>query len=241
MNQILCCIAWRPDWAADVVRIAHERKDDFPCAVVGIDIAAGEEHFDEVRYPHLHQPHLQAFKRAKELDLNVTVHAAEVGNPLNIKDAVRKYGATRIGHGYRITTDRDLMKEMREKEIHFEICPTSSLETGAWIINDNMDEDWKNHPVVSMQNYGLKIGFNSDDPAVFNTSLTWQLRIAVGKMGIKIENILQTVHDSVNASFLNEDEKVSIRKILEDFEKRNIDETMLNLNTDTIERIFEFK
>ena len=46
-----------------------------------------------------------------------------------------------------------------------EICPTSSLETGAWIINDNMDEDWKNHPVVSMQNYGLKFGFNSDDPA----------------------------------------------------------------------------
>lgn len=54
VNQILCCITWRPDWAEDVVRIANERKDDYPCSVVGIDIAAGEEHFDEENFPHLH-------------------------------------------------------------------------------------------------------------------------------------------------------------------------------------------
>ena len=48
VNQILCCIAWRPDWANDVVELAHKRKADVPCAVVGIDIAAGEEHFDKV-------------------------------------------------------------------------------------------------------------------------------------------------------------------------------------------------
>ena len=49
MNQILCCIAWRPDWANDVIELANKRKNDFPCAVVAVDIAAGEEHFDKVR------------------------------------------------------------------------------------------------------------------------------------------------------------------------------------------------
>ena len=48
VNQILCCIAWRPDWASEVVDLAHKRNADTPCAVVGIDIAAGEEHFDKV-------------------------------------------------------------------------------------------------------------------------------------------------------------------------------------------------
>jgi adenosine deaminase len=48
INQILCCIAWRPDFANDVVNLANERRNNFPCAVVGIDIAAGEEHFDKV-------------------------------------------------------------------------------------------------------------------------------------------------------------------------------------------------
>lgn len=92
-----------------------------------------------------------------------------------------------------------------------------------------------------MINYGVKIGFNSDDPAVFNTSLTWQLRIAAGKIGLRTENILQTVHDSLNAAFLNEDEKGSIRKVLEDFDKRNTSKQLLNLQSNTIERIFEYK
>ena len=48
VNQILCCIAWRPDWAVDVINLAHERRNNTPCAVVGVDIAAGEEHFDKV-------------------------------------------------------------------------------------------------------------------------------------------------------------------------------------------------
>lgn len=48
VNQILCCIAWKPNWAKDVVEIAHERKGDGPCEIVGVDIAAGEEHFDQV-------------------------------------------------------------------------------------------------------------------------------------------------------------------------------------------------
>ena len=48
VNQILCCIAWRPDWADDVIHLANMMKDDFPCAVVAVDIAAGEEHFDKV-------------------------------------------------------------------------------------------------------------------------------------------------------------------------------------------------
>jgi len=238
VNQILCCIAWRPDWAADVVQIAHERRDDFPCAVVGIDIAAGEEHFDKERYPHLHEPHLRAFKRANKLNLNVTMHAGEVGNSSNVKDAVLNYGATRIGHGYSLIVDPDLMNEMREKNIHFEICPTSSLETGAWKFDEAMGEDWRNHPVVSMINHGMMVGFNSDDPAVFNTSLTWQLRIAVGKIGIDTESILKTVHDSINASFLNEDEKCSLRKALGEFSKGNYN-TLLKIQDDNAERIFK--
>jgi len=237
VNQILCCINWRPDWAADVVQISHERRDDFPCAVVGIDIASGEEHFDKDRYPHLHEPHLRAFKRANELNLNVTMHAGEVGNSSNVKDAVLNYGATRIGHGYSIIVDPDLMNEMREKDIHFEICPTSSIETGGWKFDEAKGKDWKNHPVVCMMNHGMMVGFNSDDPAVFNTSLTWQLRIAVRKIGINTESILKTVHDSINASFLSEDEKVSLRKALGEFSKGDYD-TLSKSQDNHAERIF---
>jgi hypothetical protein len=57
VNQIMCCIAWRPDWADDVIRIAQERRNDAPCAIVGVDIAAGEEHFDKVQSGKATQHH----------------------------------------------------------------------------------------------------------------------------------------------------------------------------------------
>ncbi len=53
MNQILCCIAWRPEWAKEVIELAHDRRNDFPCAIVGVDIAAGEDHFNEVSARHV--------------------------------------------------------------------------------------------------------------------------------------------------------------------------------------------
>jgi Adenosine deaminase len=42
VNQILCAITWRPDWAQPTLDLVLEHWHDYPCATVGIDIAAGE-------------------------------------------------------------------------------------------------------------------------------------------------------------------------------------------------------
>ena len=47
MNQILCCLTWRPEWADDIVSCAHGTF------IISIDIAAGEEHFDKVSFRKL--------------------------------------------------------------------------------------------------------------------------------------------------------------------------------------------
>ena len=65
VNQILCCLAWRPEWAEDIVTLAHERRNNFPCAVVGIDIAAGEEHFDQVGITNVWKRAFAYIKRSK--------------------------------------------------------------------------------------------------------------------------------------------------------------------------------
>ena len=80
----------------------------------------------------MYDPHFEAFQRAQELGLNITIHAGEVGDSAFVCKAVNEYGATRIGHGYRIARDLDVMEKMRLKNIHFEACPTSSVETGGW-------------------------------------------------------------------------------------------------------------
>ena len=103
--------------------------------------------------------HEEAFQKAKDLGLNITIHAGEVGEMEYVERAVRDYGATRIGHGYRIASNDKLMDEMKRLNIHFEACPTSSVETGGWEIATE-EKDWKLHPAVKMFEHGLRlVGF----------------------------------------------------------------------------------
>ena len=134
VNQLLCCINWRPEWADEVVELAKDFRDLPSCAVVGVDIAAGEEHFDSINFPSLHRPHYDAMQKAASLGIPVTLHAGENADPENVRKAVLKYGARRIGHGYRASDDPKFLKSVCvDRNIHFEVCPTSSLETGGWI------------------------------------------------------------------------------------------------------------
>jgi adenosine deaminase len=219
VNQILCCITWRPDWAENTINLASSRKNDYPCAVVGVDIAAGEEHFDKNMHPQLHVPHLEAMRKAQILNLNVTMHAGEIGSGENVKFAIQSYGAKRIGHAYNIVGDLELMNEIKKNRIHIEVCPTSSRETGGWKSLKNLD--WKEHPCVVMLQHGISISFNSDDPAVFNTSLSWQYRTVIGKMMLRKEVLLDSVKAAIDAAFCVQEHKLALRKVVQNFETRN--------------------
>jgi adenosine deaminase len=109
------------------------------------------------------------------------------------------------------------MEEMRRKDVHFEVCPTSSDETGGWTYDARDGRDWKKHPAIQRLRYGLNVGLNSDDPAVFDTSLTWQYRIAVGKMGLTKNCILRTLESSINSAFLDADGKAMLRTRIKDY------------------------
>ena len=82
--------------------------------IVGVDIAG-----DELQ--PMHQEHVEGFQKAKELGLHVTVHAAESGPPENVMEAVDKFGAERIGHGYRVLESEEIYKYAKEKKVHFEV------------------------------------------------------------------------------------------------------------------------
>lgn len=211
INQILCGIDFSSEWANDVVEMADNHRRDFPCAVVGVDIAAGEGHFSEDS-PH-RLAHYEMCQKAKELGLNITLHAGETPDSAsNVEKAINDYGAVRIGHAYHITNHPEIMDLVKEKKVHLEVCPTSSVETGGW-----NKTDWMDHPACIFRDNGVSMSLSSDDPAVFNTSLTWQYRIALKKMRWDKEDILEMLEDAINATFLPEDKKASLRKAIRDF------------------------
>lgn len=213
VNQILCFIDFKPEWSSRCVELADERRADFPCAVVGIDCAAGEMHLQE--NCSLHEP---AFRRAQELGLNITVHAGELGGSKHIRYALSNLGATRIGHGYAIVDDADLFREAREKGVHFEGCPTSSVETGAWTGPAADRLDWASHPIKAMLDGGMSVSFNSDDPSVFMCPLVGELAIGLEGMGLSKQQVVECTRAAVEASFCGGEEKDRLRGVLRAFE-----------------------
>eukprot|EP00929_Paragymnodinium_shiwhaense_P071532 TRINITY_DN36355_c0_g1_i2.p1 TRINITY_DN36355_c0_g1~~TRINITY_DN36355_c0_g1_i2.p1 ORF type:complete len:415 (-),score=81.65 TRINITY_DN36355_c0_g1_i2:361-1605(-) len=127
VNQILCCIGSHPEWADECVELAVQNMRLPTCAVVGFDSAGPEDHL--AASP---SPFVAAFRKAKDAGLGITMHAGELGGPANVRYAVSEaFGAKRIGHGYAVPKDADLMRELRDRGIHIEACPTSSMETGV--------------------------------------------------------------------------------------------------------------
>ena len=72
-------------------------------------------------------------------NLVIKPHWLDLSSPLQ---AVHEMCAERIGHGYHTIDDPAIYKEMLERRIHFEICPHSSLLTGA------VTAPYNQHPVI---------------------------------------------------------------------------------------------
>jgi adenosine deaminase len=105
---------------------------------------------------------------------------------------------------------------IRLNRIHVEVCPTSSRETGGW--KSPGDYNWKEHPCVVMVQNGIPVSFNSDDPSVFNTSLSWQYRTVVSKMMLGKKVLLNSINDAIDAAFCSQDQKSLLHKLIKNFE-----------------------
>jgi len=121
---------------------------------VGMDLAD-----QELDYPG--QEFAQLFRKAKERGLGITIHAGEIGveeSRINVRDAIEKMAADRIGHGLHIINDPDLMQLVIDKDITLELCPTSNLLTGSIATIDD-------HPFKKLIDAGVKTTINTDDPS----------------------------------------------------------------------------
>src|SRR5437588_639694 len=101
---------------------------------------------------------------AKDQGLRLTAHAGESAGPESIWGALN-LGAERIGHGLTAYQDQELIEELAQRQVPIEICLTSNLRTACCA---KISE----HPVRSYFDRGLMLTLNTDDPAMFGTTLT---------------------------------------------------------------------
>ena len=147
------------------------------------------------------------FHEARDLGLHVVAHAGEACGPESIRDAVELLGAERVGHGLTALKDASVVAMLRERQIPLEVCPGSNVSTG-------LVARFEDHPLPKFLEAGLVVTLNSDDPAMFGTSLQQEFLEAARCFGLSRENLAELFRNAVRTSFLSEDEK---RKLEEAF------------------------
>jgi aminodeoxyfutalosine deaminase len=144
---------------------------------------------------------------AKDQGLRLTAHAGESAGPESIWGALN-LGAERIGHGLTASQDPELIEELSKRQIPVEICLTSNLRTACCSkISD--------HPVKSYFDHGVMLTLNTDDPAMFNTSLNKEFELAQTEFGFTDEHLRELARNSFEASFLLAEKKLHFLNLLD--------------------------
>jgi len=150
----------------------------------------------------------EVFDKARELGFLSVAHAGEEGPPDYIWQAINLLKVARIDHGVRAIEDDVLLKHIIHKSIPLTVCPLSN--TALKVFND-MSE----HNILEMLEQGVKVTVNSDDPAYFGGYLAANYFALITALPFKHEHIKQLAINSIEASFLSEQDKMRYRRGLE--------------------------
>lgn len=142
---------------------------------------------------------IYAYGRANGLRL--TAHAGETTGPESIWGAIN-LGAERLGHCLNAWHDRELMAVLSQKQIPLEVSISSNLRTGCCA-------GLQHHPLKTFFDLGMMVTLNTDDPAMFSTTLTQEYQLAQQEFGFTNEHLHELARNSFEASFLPAEKKVA--------------------------------
>ena len=140
------------------------------------------------------------FARARALGLHTTAHAGEAAGPQSVRGALELLQAGRIGHATRAIEDPGLVELLAREQTPLELCPISNLRTGAV-------PSLETHPVRTYFERGLKVTLNTDDPPMFNTTLTGEFVALHEVHGFTREDLLTLLHNALDASWMRDSDK----------------------------------
>jgi aminodeoxyfutalosine deaminase len=148
------------------------------------------------------------YRAARDAGLHTTAHAGETCGPESVRQAVELLGAERIGHGLAAARDPEVMALVRERGVPLEVCLTSNVATGVL-------RDVREHPLARFLAEAVTVTLNSDDPAMFGTSLTRELQLATENFSLDRAQLVGLLANAARAAFLAAEEKQALVQEIE--------------------------
>ncbi|EAJ0348059.1 adenosine deaminase [Campylobacter lari] len=151
------------------------------------------------------------FQKAKEEGFLLVMHAGEEGNSEYIKQAL-ELGVSRIDHGVKCEHDNMLLKEIIQKQIPLTMCPLSKIKLKVF---QNMQE----HNILKLLQKNVCVCVNSDDPAYFGGYILENFITLDEAFKLSKDEVKKLCINAINASFLQENEKENLRKLIFNFQE----------------------
>lgn len=144
--------------------------------------------------------------------LKGTIHAGELGDVRNIRDALIM-GANRIGHGVKLMEDTATLEYAIQNKIPIEANILSNYYLGVV-------SEVKFHPFLAMLRLGLPVSLSTDDEGIFRTDLTKECEAALNNTDISYYELKELSKNSIQTSFADDFTKQKLtEKSNERFEK----------------------
>jgi aminodeoxyfutalosine deaminase len=188
-----------PEAASAVFRLAAELRER---NVAGIGLGGDERRGPAEWFKDL-------YKKAADQGLRLTAHAGENGGPESVWGALN-IGAERIGHAIAAARDHELQEVLARKQVPVEICVSSNVRTG---VCTSLEE----HPLKTFFDGGLMVTLNTDDPAMFHTSLCREYELAQQTFGFSQDQLQEIARNSFEASFLPAEKKLRFMRQVDVF------------------------
>jgi adenosine deaminase len=173
--------------------------------VVGFDLAG-----DEAGHPPgLHE---DAFRLARSLGMNITIHAGEAAGPESVRQAIGM-GAVRLGHGVRAQEDPDVVTMIREQGIQLDTAPTSNAQTKAV-------RRLEDHPLKRFHEMGMKVTVSTDSRTVSRLTLTEEYQTVARALGCSSAQIWAMNLQALEGGFGDQVTRTRLRHEFADAEAR---------------------
>ncbi|HTN69025.1 MAG TPA: adenosine deaminase [Dysgonamonadaceae bacterium] len=140
------------------------------------------------------------FARAQKKGFLTVAHAGEEGPAAYVWEAIDTLEVMRIDHGVSSIDDEKLLDELAKRQIPLTMCPLSNLKL-------KVVTDLKNHPLKRKMDKNLMVTINSDDPSYFGGYINQNYLAVADALNLTRGDILTLAKNSIQSSFLSNDEK----------------------------------
>ena len=194
----------RQQSAQEAMQLAEWVVDRKHPRIIGISVDGNEQAAGKTG-----QKFAPAFKHIRENGLFCTAHAGESSGAEGVRSALDELRAHRLDHGVRVIEDEQLSARVVQEQVPLNVCVSSNCHV--------LYKDIGAHPFLELQEKGVLMTLNTDDPVVLKTSLVKELTWVSEHFGLSLEQLVQYQRNAVTAAFCDIDKKTALLARLDNF------------------------